>query len=77
MKQDNLRELFSEKQDRSDSDSDILEDVKKVLRTIDFALQSDYDFYKGIRDESTEEEFEEFCKEFPEARMVLEGVGEV
>lgn len=44
------------------------EDIKKIL---DFVNQPDYDFYKEIWEESTEEEFEEFCKEFPEARMVV------
>ncbi len=45
-----------------------IDDIKKV---IDFLNKSDYEFYSEMRAEMSEEEFEEYCKEFPEARMVL------
>ena len=45
------------------------EEVKKIA---DFLNKSDYEFYNEIREETTEEEFEKFCQEFPEARIVLE-----
>lgn len=53
-------------------DEDIIKTPEDIQKIIDFLNKSDYDFYKEIRDESTEEEFEEFCREFPEALMVLD-----
>ena len=44
------------------------EEVKKIA---DFLNKSDYEFYNEIREETTEEEFEKFCQEFPEARIVF------
>ena len=71
MRQDNLGASFDKTEifeEQSISDS---RNIGKAIRVLDFLLQSDYDFYKRIWDESTEEEFEEFCKEFPEVRVVL------
>lgn len=49
------------------------QNILDVVQCIcDFACSSDYEFYKEIQKESTKEEFEDFCKEFPEARIVLE-----
>ena len=39
-------------------------------KLIDFLGKSDYDFYKEISEGMSE--FEKFCEEFPEARMVRE-----
>lgn len=41
-------------------------------KLIDFLGKSDYDFYKEISEGMSGEEFEKFCEEFPEARMVRE-----
>lgn len=49
------------------------ENLKKI---IDFIEQSDYDFFSKLREEMTDEEFEELCEEFPEAKMVLDDTGE-
>ena len=48
--------------------------TEKAKRICDFICKSDYDFYKEIREETSKEEFEEFCREFPDARIVLNKV---
>lgn len=39
-------------------------------RILDIVRQSDYDFYTKLCCGMSNEEFEEFCKEFPEAKII-------
>jgi len=39
-------------------------------RLLNIVRQSDYDFYTKLCCGMTDEEFEEFCKEFPEASII-------
>ena len=50
----------------------VLRNPENFKRLVYFLEQSDYEFFKGLMKGMSDEDFEEFCKEFPEARVVLD-----
>lgn len=54
---------------RADYDK-LLESSEVKAKIIDFLYKTDYEFYREMSDEMTEEEFWKFCVDFPEARIV-------
>lgn len=55
---------------------ELLENPENLKKIIDFIEQSDYEFFSKLREDMTDEAFEEFSQEFPEAKVALDDTGE-
>lgn len=59
--------------DNMDVDSDIaelLEDEEAIKWIIDVVNMSDFEYYSKLCSRISDKEFKEFCKEFPEAKVI-------